>query len=336
MGCKRARNDSIDFDAAMESLKCLASLRTPGFDWAVREYGKSRRSQGPDNAGICKYRVLRCCILKLAPGGHPSLVDLRRLWIDLHEANGIKTEQDVSLEAWANQAGDAIRLMCRHLVSIKKSNSSYMKHGISDMLDLLVLDDEPSLPISSPSAPSEETVSRVVRPRISDESSVASVIICGAFCNCVVCREDILVPSQDTVQPPPDEYDDSVSEDAHNNHDSVPAQRGKIRKMFKKRPAAAANVPKVRRRLNEKTKASPSSGHEKAIIKIGVRHNPPHKAEAYLTHGGKYLISVRKARGPNYMDIMKDIQAQLLKKENLDTGAFKELAGQILQEHLRR
>ena len=132
----RTPNDRVDCDALLRLLSPAAELKQAPWDWSILACQKARRSQGPDLHSLREtYYDLLDKLLDVAPGGFPPLVSLRQVWMELHREHGIQPKSDIqSLHAWANESADRCRLMMRHLVEIKRSDSSWMKVGLGPLL----------------------------------------------------------------------------------------------------------------------------------------------------------------------------------------------------------
>ena len=115
----RSENDDVDCQLLFEELAECAQLRDCGWDWSLIAYSKSRRGQGPDLEGLQKYAKILCIILRHAPRGLPPLVSLRQVWSLLDQEHAIKPHDGVSRATWADDVGNRIRVMLKHLADVK-------------------------------------------------------------------------------------------------------------------------------------------------------------------------------------------------------------------------
>ena len=121
----RTSNDLFYKAALYEALKVFAMLKKLAWDWEFLEYGKSRRSQGPDREGLEYYFEVLQAVLKFAPKGFPSLALLKLVWTQLNEKHNVMAEEvkakykQKGIDLWASDACDKLRVMCSHVVDLK-------------------------------------------------------------------------------------------------------------------------------------------------------------------------------------------------------------------------
>ena len=79
----------MDVRALLASLRPLAELKRPGFDWGIAHYQKCRRSQGPGREGLIKYLPVLEPVCRQARRGLPSQGELRSVWRHLDSLHHI-------------------------------------------------------------------------------------------------------------------------------------------------------------------------------------------------------------------------------------------------------
>ena len=134
----RSANDDFVVSDLVEALTAYARDKACGWDWACGFYSKRRRAQGPDREGLEKYSPLLSIVLDHAPGGLPSLVRLREVWMYLDSKFGIMAVDLLKAgkpTVWANESGDIVRLMLVHLRSLKTSGTSWLTPGLKALVE---------------------------------------------------------------------------------------------------------------------------------------------------------------------------------------------------------
>ena len=66
------------------------------FDWSLKTYTKTRRSQGPNREGLIRNKKLLAKILEAAPTGRPGLIVLKESWLHLHRKYNIMDKRPTS------------------------------------------------------------------------------------------------------------------------------------------------------------------------------------------------------------------------------------------------
>ena len=296
----RRPNDLIDIEALCRDLAPHAKLKDPCFDWGILQYGKQRRSQGPDREGLLAYHGLLRVILAHAPGALPGLSALREVWLWLHRQFKI---MDPSLIAsgkdpnvWAAEAADTIKLMCKHVWDLKVSASPYAPPEVLELINMVVLVRDSPTPSSPAPAPAPAPQPIADRPRTRVLSAIPSIEFCGAFCRCSGCRAKeapiIVEASQPESQP-----GSPCSAAAASNSEHVPAKRGSVKAILKK-PAAEP--------VQHKRAAA-----AKTSVKVVERKNPPEKAEAYVMLGGIYVVGCTRKRDSRYLEHVRLVASEL-------------------------
>jgi len=252
----RTQNDVLDCVELGKHLEPYAKLKTAPWDWEVARYGKTRRSQGPDRQGLEAYDKLLQVILLAAPTGHPPLYRLREVWVWLHKEHNIMAsdiqKRGMPVSDWASQSADNIRLMCKHLLDLRASRTTFLSPTLAALVGMIAEDKEPALP-----AP--ETMPKKILQ--AQASAASSVCFCGAKCQCPDCKE---VDTVDLLS-----QASSTSLAAENLQETVPATSNIISQILKK-PCRSSNA-----------------GDSKSSAKLVQRSNPP---EAYFMIQQKYFI----------------------------------------------
>ena len=139
----RTSNDLFCKAALYEALKVFAMLKKLAWDWDFLEYGKSRRSQGPDREGLEYYFEVLQAVLKFAPKGFPSLALLKLVWTQLNEKHNVMAEEvkakykQKGIDSWASDACDKLRVMCSHVVDLKKSGTTFLSPKLEALVTLI-------------------------------------------------------------------------------------------------------------------------------------------------------------------------------------------------------
>ena len=307
----RTPNDKFDIGKLINALEPFAASKKFALDWEFEAYNKSRRSQGPDREGLEHYSKLLGTILYIAPHGFPGHQQLKATWEQLQEDYKIMGKDvKAPIDKWSSQCADKVRLCCKHIVDLKKSDSPYMTPVLKSLVEQVVV----------------ETTITPTRRLLGKQNSDESVMELGYICRCPKCQEAVDVSSD------PEKSEASV--DACKNTRSVPAQRGghkralKIKKGDKddpllKKPAKAMKAMKAA------TKASDS---ETIKYKIVWRSNPTEKACGYILQNGKYLIGLSNNKSTEYKDILKGLQVDM---EKMGTKVSKEDATKMINDRLR-
>eukprot|EP00974_Lingulodinium_polyedra_P030861 2970291-Lingulodinium_polyedra.AAC.1 len=124
---------------------------------------------------------------------------------------------------WASSAADSIRLMCKHLLDLKKSCSTWISPELAELLAMI-----------SEKNSHEETkmdtasASSSLKRWDSTASNTSSVQFCSALCRC----PDCLVPEEVLSS-----QKSSTSEAAQENVSAAPSKRGAIKTLMQKKPA---------------------------------------------------------------------------------------------------
>jgi len=352
---RRAPTDRFDGAALHEALLPLARDKSPGFDWELAAYLKTKRSQAPDRVGLERYGLLLQTILPFCPRGFPNHGLLRDVLISLDTAHNIRSPQVLPQKSrmeWANDVADAIRLATKHVVDLKRSGTTFLPPTLKRLVSMIVVEDVeliPPVPLSwTAPFPAPATALALPLPTLTTElplplptstprrrltrresgGSEASVIFCGVLCQCPECKKPTLVGSPS-----------SVTSALAAERNPVTAKRG-----GQKQRALAPRAPLTKKPslCLEVVPAAPTMKRPAAVIedrvvpfthklpthfKVVHRQHPPTRAEAYIMQNGKFLCGLTRKRSAAYYDVAVKVSVELA------MGSLKpESARQRLQE----
>jgi hypothetical protein len=340
----RTSNDIFCPVALFEALKVFAMLKKLAWDWEFLNYAKSRRSQGPDREGLEYYFEVLQAVLKFAPGAFPSLALLRLTWAQLHDnfdvmADEVKAKYKKSgVQAWATDAGDKMRIMCSHLVDLKKSGSTFLSPKLQALVALIKLPSEVEL-----EPPGEIQVPKSTPARILRREASESVEIIRISCQCEECLAKAPPIDADEEAPAPtaatscgcaagigaeaedkplDSDHSSTSRAAMQNTKHVAAKRGGHKSQVEALKKSAAEQPEKAKPSSTATKAARKTkgGHEKAddaagVLKVSLNaRNTHNRKESIVMVNGKYVAQCSEKQSPRYKDIMKQVKEELENK----------------------
>ena len=188
----RSSNDEFDVKLLCAELAPYASVKDLQWDWEFSQYAKTRRSQAPDRLGLEKYQEFLKTVLRVAPGGLPSQVRLREVFMRLDQHHCIMAadlrELNKEPRVWANDCCDRVRIMLRHIRDLKLSRSTFLSAGVKELVDMLQV---ASPPVEEQAPVTEQATVR--RRLLKKVSSTASVVLCNVTCKCSICRHYLLV-----------------------------------------------------------------------------------------------------------------------------------------------
>ena len=223
--------DNFSVDKLVADLQPWANLKKCPFDWELQRYAKSRKSQGPDRAGLHFYAPLLSVVLKHAPHGYPSVVLLKMVWKELEAQHKImhpelrKNKAD-RIDVWTSDCVDKICIALKHVVDLKKTNTIYVTKEVQQLMDLVSLRSSGSsaslIPEPQAAAGAATTAPAALPDHISlsqSSSESSSLIFCGVDCQCPACKQVQTIDGSDG-----DLSDTSVA--ARDNVEIVPAIRG--------------------------------------------------------------------------------------------------------------
>ena len=190
----------------------------------------------------------------------------------------IKPHDDMqSLHSWASASADRCRLMLRHLVEIKRSDSSWMKVGLCTLLDKIKIPVEEE---RCDTAGGQPPMKKRALAKTLSRASSDSLQICGMSCQCPECRVAEKIGASD---------DDSVSAEAKGSTDIVPARPGAVAKMLAKPPKA----------------------HRRGPCKAVLRHTPENRRGGYILMHGKFLFGMTCKENPDAQEMLQDMAKHL-------------------------
>jgi hypothetical protein len=291
------------------------------------------------------FEVLQA-VLKFAPGGFPSLALLRIIWMQLHEnfdvmADDVKAKYKKSgVHAWATDAGDKLRVMCSHLMDLKKSGSTFLSPKLQALVALIKLPSEGEV---EQELPKDVPVPASTPARILRREASASVEIIRVSCQCEECLATAPAIDADKEAPAPtaakstgcaartgaeaaakatDSDHSSTSRAAMQNRKHVAAARGAHKKLVEASKRPAAVQPENAKPIAKATKAprKAKGGHEKAddaagLLKVSLNtRNTPNRKESIVMVNGKYVAQCSEKQSNRYKDIMKQVKEELENK----------------------
>ena len=232
-------NDRFDPEALTNALKPLAELKKPACDFEFEQYGKTRRSQGPDRDGLEYYEPLLLIILQFAARALPLKAHLKIVWLQLQDDYLIKSKrhENKTKADWVDMCVDRITTACSHLRSLAQSRTVYVSNKLKSLMALVDIGEDvcsttttiasPSAraPITTPSPSARATsprptLRRSLQVQFSDASSCA---ICSIECKCEDCNKpEVLSLISPNLSPAKSE----TSNAAEGNQVVVPADRG--------------------------------------------------------------------------------------------------------------
>ena len=269
----RSSNDEFDVSLLCAELAPYASVKDLQWDWEFSQYARRKRTQAPDRLGLEKYQEFLKTVLRVAPGGLPSLRRLRDVFMYLDQHHCIMAadlrELDKDPKVWANDCGDRVRMMLRHIRNLKLSGSTFLSAGVKELVDMLQL---PSAPVEEPAPVAEQAAVR--RRLLKKVSSTASVVLGNVTCKCSTCRRTDIV-----------DVDCETSALAMDVSSPVPVKLVEFKAALPPQPA----------------RGSPSARVKNA--KVIKRHKPHH--EAYLLVEGKYWAGLTEAKCFKYDDVLE-------------------------------
>ena len=264
-------NDRFDPEALTDALKPVAMLKKTQCDFEFEEYGKTRRSQGPDRDGLEYYAPLLKILLMFAPRSLPLKALVKIVWLQLEEEYEIKSKrhENKTTADWVDTCVDRVCTACSHLRALVQSRTIYVSSKLKSLMALVDIGDgvcsttiasatpsattiaSPSArtTITSPTPTTPASLRRSLQVQLSDASSCA---ICSIDCKCEDCNKPELVS---LISPNSSPAKSDTSKAAEENAHAVPAARG-----GQKRAATAAKeAAKDAEPVAKQTKVAKSS-----------------------------------------------------------------------------
>jgi hypothetical protein len=227
----RSANDRFDPEAMTHALKPLAILKKPPCDFEFEEYGKTRRTQGPDRDGLEFYEPVLSKMLKFAARSSPKKALIKIVWLQLEEDHKIKSKryECKTIDEWADMCVDRVSTATYHLRNLALSRTIYVTAKLKSLMAMVDIGDDRS---TSPAArttststlqaptPPRTRLRRSLQTQLSDASSCA---ICSIDCKCEDCHKPTFIS---LVSPNPSPAKSETSNAAEENDAFVPAARG--------------------------------------------------------------------------------------------------------------
>eukprot|EP00959_Pyramimonas_sp_CCMP1952_P219410 4587386-Pyramimonas_sp.AAC.1 len=145
---QRTPNDHFDICSMTAALAKYAKFKTCGWDWELSYYAKTRRSQGPDHAGILRYVKLLGAMMPFLPNAAPLPLQIKEVWLYLERHHQIMSSAlkatGKSQDAWATDAGNTIGIMFYHLRSYRSSNTSFLSPEVLQLVQQIPAQKAPS------------------------------------------------------------------------------------------------------------------------------------------------------------------------------------------------
>ena len=143
-GTGRVKVVRFSVDEGMSLLGELAAKKNYAlpWDWDGKSYPKRRRSQGPNQESLTSHAEILYYLLKLAPNGYPCPFKLRDLLIQLHNRWNIfpkdrSEEGNMALSNRAMLASDRWRVMCKHCLMLKTTNTHILFENLKHVVNLV-------------------------------------------------------------------------------------------------------------------------------------------------------------------------------------------------------
>ena len=295
----RSSNDEFDVKLLCAELAPYARVKDLQWDWEFSQYAKTRRSQAPDRLGLEKYQEFLKTVLRVAPGGLPSQVRLREvfMYLDQHHCIMAADLRELNKEpcVWANDCCDRVRLMLRHIRDLKLSRSTFLSAGVKELVDMLQV---ASPPVEEQAPVAEQAPVR--RRLLKKVSSTASVVLCNVTCKCSICRRPDIV-----------DVDRDTSALAMDVRSPVPVKPLEFKAALPPQPA--------RRRPSTRVKN----------VKVIMRQKPHH--EGYLLVEGKYWAGLTEAKCRRYDDVVEQLAKEIDAGLVTDKGQAKLRLAQLVQ-----
>ena len=107
----------------------------PGFRWDGQEYGKERKSQGPDRSGLNKHAEPLMGLLEVAGGCHPRHVAVRNTLELLDAKHDIRPAKCTA--HWADAAAGKWTVMAKHAGDLAAKNKDTGMEYLDKLLTLV-------------------------------------------------------------------------------------------------------------------------------------------------------------------------------------------------------
>jgi hypothetical protein len=318
--------DIFEPESLIADLKPYAAVKNCAFDFELAQYAKTRRSQAADREGLAFYKVLLAIILSHCPHGYPSLLHLKLVWKTLQDKFHVMSKElfpiyHDKIDAWTSLCCEKVRLACRHVVDLKRSQTTFVSSELQSLMDLVVVRSRNEPPSTIARARSLKISIATPEPS-SDESAL---ICCGFSCKCDDCK-----PTADvvTVLESPSDCESETSVAARANCEHVPASRGGQKRAAEKKdddeePAAKPKKPKTasaKKKPAAKPKPKPPAAEQPAEqpaeqaaldLKIVTRNRPEDKRECYIMKNGKFLVACKEKACASYKAVIAKLVEEM-------------------------
>ena len=122
------------------ALKPLANEKVSTVNFELERYEKTRKSQGPDRAGLVYYFPLLSIILDYCPKGLPRTSLLKTVWLNLNKHYDIMTPSSAktyrgNFEDWADIAVERICVACRHVRDLAASQTTFVDAKLKALMN---------------------------------------------------------------------------------------------------------------------------------------------------------------------------------------------------------
>ena len=332
----RTQNDSFDPDAMYSDLEVYAKQKKPPFDFEMAAYAAVKRSQPIDRDGLVHYFLLLQIILKHAPGCYPSLALLRSVWLRLQDVYTIMSKDmskvyEKSIEKWADQCADKIRIACKHVLALANGASPYLHEKLKVLTRMVCDPSSVSTSIQASSSATSSKSTRTLTHTISD-STDCSVKICNVSCRCPECLK---IAGPEVLS----DTESDASRAAAANTKTVPAVRGghkraanEIQKSIAERKKEEQETKQKKQKKQTKQKDNPKAERgPQDRIKIVPRYKPVGKEETYILIDKNYACGCTAKKHKDHFKIMEQIKNEMVSG---DIDTTKEAAKKRFEEIL--
>ena len=315
----RTCNDHFDVKDMCLALEPYAKLKVVDWDWDLSYYSKTRRSQGPDHAGLARYVKLLAVLQEFLPNACPLPLQIKEVWLYLHRRFRImcpdKINAGKSVDSWATEVGNLVGVMFSHLRSYRTSTTTFLNPEVAELVNKIPMPSSSSSTESSLGAQKRVLALPVETKKIAKhDSDSSSVKICSVSCKCPLCCP----PDQ------PQELGSDVSEDEKSETSQAAADNSQVAvlKRFQKKPAAAKKKPSA------DVEVSPADGTPPAVQV--VRRLKAGKECTYIMQNKKYLVGRSKKQRADHDNIIHLLAEQIAVS---DGPWSKDEANEFLDNH---
>jgi len=328
----RTPNDHFNVREMCDALTKFAKLKACPWDWEMSYYAKTRRSQGPDHAGLLRYVRLFAVLITFLPNGCPLPLQIKEVWMYLERHHQIMSASvratGKSSDAWAMDVANTVCVAFHHLRTYRTSGTSFLSPEVMEVVNKISspLVPSPSLPVKHPlpQQSSSSTARKVLK-----HDSASSVVICAVSCKCSECSPPVAI----TIESPPAETTPDNEEEDARSETSMAAEHNtkvaELKRFCNKKPAGApiAHVPAGG---VDGVDGVGGDGVAGLAIKVVKRKNPPKRASSYIMQNNKYLIGASKNQREDHEEIMDAMAVEITSSGHVWS---KESAADWLSNH---